>query len=282
MKRTATQALIILSGTKTRGLPLPWVCASFAFCLLLAAAPARGQQVTQGKDETPSKSESETTRLRTQLTEATHEYRANLEKLVAVYEAEAKQTEGRMQKLKELCAQGLITRGEMETSAEAAARARDKVVYAQPQLKSAEVELAEAMVEVEAEETAPKPRVNPAPRAVRGLMHTTAYIRYGGGREWSLSEAGAIKQFFLLRFGRALPIDVFGQSPLHDRWGYDHRNAMDIGLHPDSVEGEALMEYLRANGVPFTAFHFAIPGVATGPHIHVGLPSHRIAIAAGR
>jgi hypothetical protein len=81
----------------------------------------------------------------------------------------------------------------------------------------------------------------------------------------------------MLRFGRALPIHVFGQSPLHDRWGYDHHNAMDIGLRPDSVEGEALMEYLRANGVPFTAFHFAIPGVATGPHIHVGLPSHRIA-----
>ena len=284
MKTTATQAWITLSRAKTRGLQLtlPLVCAWFALCLFLAAAPARGQQMIQGRDETPSKSESEATRLRTQLAEATHEYRANLEKLVAVYEADAKQAEGRLQKLKELCAQGLITRGEMETSAEAAARARDKVVDAQAQLKSADVELAEAMVEVEAEETAPKLRVNPAPRAVRALMHTTAYIRYGGGREWSLSEAGAIKQFFMLRFGRALPIHVFGQSPLHDRWGYDHRNAMDIGLHPDSVEGEALMEYLRANGIPFTAFHFAIPGVATGPHIHVGLPSHRIAVAAGR
>jgi hypothetical protein len=52
---------------------------------------------------------------------------------------------------------------------------------------------------------------------------------------------------------------------------------MDIPLCPDSAEGRALMEYLRANGVPFTAFHHAIPGSATGPHIHVGLPSHRIA-----
>jgi hypothetical protein len=284
MKTTATQAWIRLWRAKTRSLQLTFslVCAWLTLCLLLAAAPARGQQVIQGKDETPSKSESETTRLRSQLTEATHEYRANLEKLVAIYEADATQAEGRLEKLKELCAQGLITRGEMETSAEAAARARDKVVDAQTQLKIADVQLTEAMVEVEGEETAPKPRINPAPRAVRALMHTTAYIRYSGGREWSLSEAGAIKQFFLLRFGRALPIDVFGQSPLHDRWGYDHRNAMDIGLHPDSVEGEALMEYLRANGIPFTAFHFAIPGVATGPHIHVGLPSHRIAVAAER
>jgi hypothetical protein len=37
------------------------------------------------------------------------------------------------------------------------------------------------------------------------------------------------------------------------------------------------MGYLRANGIPFTAFHFAVPGQATGPHIHIGLPSHRIA-----
>ena len=48
------------------------------------------------------------------------------------------------------------------------------------------------------------------------------------------------------------------------------------GLILIASKGEALMEYLRANGIPFTAFHFAIPGVATGPHIHVGLPSHRI------
>ena len=278
METTATQTWITLSRAKTRSVQLafPLVCAWLALCLFLAAAPARGQQKIQDRDETLSKSRSEPTRLRTQLAEATREYKANLEKLVAIYEADAKQAEGRLQKMKELCAQRLITRREMETSEDAAARARDKVVDAQAQLKGADVQLAEALIEVEAEETAPKLRVSPAPRAVGGLVHTTAYIRYGGVRAWSLSESGAIKQFFMLRFGRPLPIHVFGQSPLHDRWGYDHRNAMDIGLNPDSREGQALVEYLRANGIPFTAFHFAIPGVATGPHIHVGLPSHRI------
>jgi len=49
------------------------------------------------------------------------------------------------------------------------------------------------------------------------------------------------------------------------RWGLDHHNAMDVGLNPDSREGQALVEYLRANGIPFTAFHFAIPRIATGP-----------------
>ena len=109
------------------------------------------------------------------------------------------------------------------------------------------------------------------------MVQTTAYIRYGGAHAWSLSDAAIIKQFFTRKFDRALPIGAFGQSALHDRWGYDHRNAMDVGVSPDSAEGQILMEYLRANGIPFTAFHFAVPGRATGPHIHVGLPSHRIA-----
>jgi len=273
---TTTQAGITLSRAKTRSVQLafPLVCAGLALCLLLAA-PARGQEI-KSRNETPSKSESEPTRLRTQLAEATREYKANLEKMVAIYEADAKQAEERLQKMKELSAQRLITRRELETSEEVAVQARNKYLDAQTQLKGADVQLAEALIEVEAEETAPKLRVSPAQRAVGGLVRTTAYIRYGGGRGWSLSEAGAIKQFFIMRFGRPLPIHVFGQSPLHDRWNYDHRNAMDVGLNPDSREGQALVEYLRANGVPFTAFRFAIPGVATGPHIHVGLPSHRI------
>jgi hypothetical protein len=284
METTAIQTWITLSRAKTRSvqLAIPLVCAGLALCLFLAAAPARGQQKIQSRDKTLSKSESEPARLPTQLAEATREYKATLEKLVALYEADAKQDEGRLQKMKELYAQRLITRGEMETSEDAAAGARVKYLDAQAQLKGADVQLAEALIEVEAEETAPKPRVSPAPRPVGGLVRTTAYIRYGGGRAWSLSEAGAIKQFFMLRFGRPLPIHVFGQSQLHDRWNYDHRNAMDLGLNPDSREGQALVEYLRANGVPFTAFRFAIPGVATGPHIHVGLPSHRIAATVAR
>jgi hypothetical protein len=280
METRATERWIDSRRSRPQG--LQFTLRLMGACLtlvVLLAAPARGQQKIQGRGETPSKSESEPARLRTQLTAATRDYKATVENLVAIYEADLKQAEGRLEKMKELYAQKLITRRDLETSEDAAAHARDKLVDAQAQSKSADVQLAEALVEAEAEGAAPKPRLSSAPRAMGGLVHTTAYIRYGGGRAWSLSDAGAIKQFFVLRFGRPLPIHVFGQSPLHDRWGYDHRNAMDIGLNPNGTEGQALMEYLRATGVPFTAFHFAIPGVATGPHIHIGLPSHRITSA---
>jgi hypothetical protein len=216
-------------------------------------------------------------RLEAQLERATTEYKSNLEQLVTLYEAESRRSEERLAKMRELLAQGLITRREVDTLEEAVARTREKVAEAQAQLKSADMVVAEAFAEAEADRFTPERKPSSAPRAVNTLVRTTAYIRYGGAGAWTLSDAAVIKQFFIRRFGRALPIGAFGQSALHDRWGYDHRNAMDVGVNPDSNEGQALMEYLRANGIPFTAFHFAVPGVATGPHIHVGLPSHRIA-----
>lgn len=236
------------------------MCAGLALAMFTAVEPSQAQP-----------------RLDAQL--QTTEYKSKLEKLLSLYEGEAKRADVQLTKVKELLAQGLVTRSELETAEDSVTRTRENVAETQAQLKSADMAVAEALVEAEAKESTPKVRPSSPARTANTLVQKTAYIRYGGGRAWSLSEAAAIKQFFMLRFGRPLPIHVFGQSPLHDRWNYDHRNAMDVGLNPASREGQALLEYLRANGVPFTAFHFAIPGVATGPHFHVGLPSHRITAA---
>ena len=97
----------------------------------------------------------------------------------------------------------------------------------------------------------------------------------GTGR-WKLSDAGKVEEFFVAKFKKPLPLSAFGQSDLHTRWGWDHRNGMDIGLHPDSTEGRALIQFLRAESIPFLAFRGAVPGVATGPHIHIGNRSPRI------
>ena len=92
---------------------------------------------------------------------------------------------------------------------------------------------------------------------------------------WTLADSKKVENFFLTKFGRPLPTSAFGQSDIHDRWGLDHRQGMDVGLHPDSEEGIALVDFLRAEKIPFLVFRHAIPGVATGPHIHIGFPSHR-------
>lgn len=92
---------------------------------------------------------------------------------------------------------------------------------------------------------------------------------------WSLADSKKVKSFFFTKFGRPLPTSAFGQSDLHDRWGLDHRQGLDVGLHPDSLEGIALVGFLRAEKIPFLVFRHAISGVATGPHIHIGPRSHR-------
>lgn len=92
---------------------------------------------------------------------------------------------------------------------------------------------------------------------------------------WTLAEASKVKEFFQSKFNKPLPLSNFGQSDLHTRWGLDHRNGMDVNLHPDSIEGRALVAFLKAESIPFLAFRGPIPGVSTGPHIHVGNRSPR-------
>ncbi|MDT7806870.1 MAG: hypothetical protein QOJ70_683 [Acidobacteriota bacterium] len=234
-------------------------------------APAR-------KDET-KETPDDLARLRAQLVQATKDYKSSLEQLLKLYEAEGKKADERILKTKELYEAGLISKRELEREESEAQSARAKAAGVEGQLKNADVQIAETLVEAETEEVAAKAlaKAMTAPHARGGLITTTAYIRYGGTRAWSLNEAGAVMQFYTRSFGRQLPVSSFGQSAVHDRWGYDHHNAMDVGVSPESPEGRALMEYLRASGIPFTAFRFAIPGTATGPHIHVGSPSHRIA-----
>ena len=101
-------------------------------------------------------------------------------------------------------------------------------------------------------------------------------MRYNGAGGWAITQTSKVEGFFAATFGRQLPISAFGQSATHDRLGFDHHNSIDVAVHPDSAEGKALIDYLRGNGIPFLAFHSAIPGVATGAHIHIGYPSYRI------
>src|SRR2546421_623907 len=136
--------------------------------------------------------------------------------------------------------------------------------------KDEQTTAAEQLVEEKPVEQAALP---PPPRPAK-LIRTSAYIRYNGPAAWALvSGAAKVESFFLQKFGRQLPISAYGQTAVHNRLGFDHRNAMDVPVNPNSAEGQALMAYLRANGITFFAFYMAIPGSATGPHINIRQPS---------
>jgi len=111
---------------------------------------------------------------------------------------------------------------------------------------------------------------------INGFSETKELARFNGGFKWSLREAPRLEKYFAETFGRRLPVTALGQSATHDRLGFDHRDSMDVALHPDSAEGRALIDHLRNSGIPFIAFRSAVPGASTGPHIHIGRPSHRL------
>src|SRR5204863_5453022 len=153
----------------------------------------------------------------------------------------------------------------------AVTEAKAKVSGVEEQLAGADTQIANALIEIESEKQLAK--LGPARRG--SLVQTTSFIRFSGAGNWVLSQASPIESFFQQTLKRPLPIAVFGQGAIHNQWRLDHRNAMDISLNPDGPEGQALINFLQQNGIPFSAFRTAIPGVATGPHIHIGRPSHR-------
>ena len=111
--------------------------------------------------------------------------------------------------------------------------------------------------------------------ALGGYSESNALLRFNGGAGFSLGDVAKIESFYSQTFGRLLPISALGQTATHDRLRFDHRNAMDVSIHPDSAEGRSLLNYLRQAGIPFVAFRNAVPGSATGAHIHIGRPSPR-------
>jgi hypothetical protein len=218
-----------------------------------------------------AQSASELTQLRDSYIKTTREYKESLQRLLVLYEASARKAEQRLAQLRELYQEGLLSKKDLDESEHALTVEQGKVSGVEQQIASADTRIAETLLEVEGDKQIAK-----LGRARKGsLVQTTSFIRFNGGSGFLLSNAGRIESFFLQKFNRPLPIAVFGQGAIHDRWRLDHHNAMDISLNPDGLEGQALMEYLRNNGIPFSAFRGAIPGVATGPHIHIGLPSHR-------
>ena len=235
-----------------------------------AAHPQKRKQAPKPKPEAAAP-ETELSRLRDEYIKATKDYKASLQKLLALYQDSAKKAAERHEQMQKLFTQGLISHHELEMAESGVTEANLKVAGVEQQIGGADTQIANALVEIEGEKQLAK--LGPPRRGA--LLTTTSFIRFTGAGHWVLNQAGSIESFFQQTFKRPLPIAVFGQGAIHNQWRLDHRNAMDISLPPDTPEGQALIKYLQSNGIPFSAFRGAIPGVATGPHIHIGLPSHR-------
>ena len=223
------------------------------------------------KKKTAPAPQTELAKLREEFVNATKDYKSSLGKLLAIYEGNVTKAEEKLALSKKLLAEGLIPKNQVEENERAVAAAKEKVSETRRQMTSADEQIAGVLVETAADEQITKD----LRLARQGLVRTASFTRFTGGPGWNLSEAWKVQRFFSDTFKKQLPIAVFGQGAIHERWRLDHRNAMDIQLQPDGVEGRALLDFLQKNGIPYLAFRSAIPGTATGPHIHIGRPSHR-------
>jgi hypothetical protein len=189
--------------------------------------------------------------------------------LLATYEQEQAKLRAEVIKRRKLLQDGQIAKEQVQKAEQAFVAALKRV----HQMRHAVIETDIAITEAVLGEKVDRLPVLP----VNGYSETKELTRFNGGHKWSLKEAPRLEKYFAQKFGRRLPITALGQSVTHNRLRFDHRDSMDVALHPDSVEGKALIDHLRKTGVPFIAFRGAVAGASTGPHIHIGKASSRLA-----
>jgi hypothetical protein len=202
-----------------------------------------------------------------ELERRTREYQDTLTTLLAIEERALASATAAAERYRARHAQGLVARNEVESAELAVDQARARLDATRRQLEDSRRVVAEAQALAQ---LASLPPATPGEERA-----TLEVLEYRGVSRWTLAQVESLERFFSARFGRPLPVSALGQTPLHDRLGLDHRNALDVAVHPDTPEGRALLGHLRAHGIPFLAFRGPVAGASTGAHVHVGAASHR-------
>ncbi|HLF83671.1 MAG TPA: hypothetical protein VI837_05795, partial [Blastocatellia bacterium] len=196
--------------------------AVLAFVLLAAA----GDSVAQGrKKKTTRKSEptlaDRVAKAKAEVAAAANDYKASLQKLLGLQEDDVKTASETVERRKELLAQAIISKKELEESERVLSAAQDKVANTKRQMAESDTLIAEATAEAELAKLGPG-----------AFQASGAMIRYNGSARWVLTDAAKVQSFFALRFNHALPISAFGQTAVHDHLGFDHHNSIDVAVSP--------------------------------------------------
>jgi hypothetical protein len=247
----------------------PFAIIILLFTLLFSTSDAQAQKRKKKPARSPqTELAAQIAKAKKDVIAAAQAYKESLVKLLVFQEGDVKTATETVERRKALVDQQIVSKREVEESERLLATAQAKVAETRRQMAEADNLMTEAKAEAQL-------ALMPPPR-VGGTVSSAVLIRYNGPAHWVLADSSKVQGFFLGQFHHALPISAFGQTAVHTQLGFDHSNAMDVAVHPDSAEGQALMRYLRSQGIPFIAFRQAVAGSATGAHIHIGYPSHRI------
>ena len=235
--------------------------------LLLALALPVGA-AAQASKKTPKNQLTET---RSELISATEAYKTSAQEVVKFQEQEVANATAKAEQLRKLVDDGLVARNELTKVEQEIAAATSRLEATKKQIADSDNLIVQIRDAEKTEKALAKAQASQSRRLVQRVS-----MRYYGMAGWALTNISSVQSFFSSNFGRPLPISTMGQSATHNAMGWDHRNSADVGVHPDSAEGRALIAFLQSKGIPFLAFRGAIPGVSTGPHIHIGYPSGRL------
>ncbi len=208
------------------------------------------------------------TQSRENLVTASNTYRESLERLLALQKQDEERAAQTVEKSKKLLEIGVIAQKQVVDSEQILIAAKAKSAETEKQIESVNNLVAEVEAADQLDQATPEPQ---GTFRSRGLL-----VRFAGTSRWNLNDFGKVDAFYRLKFGKPLPMSAFGQTQTHNQLGFDHSNAMDVALHPDSAEGQALIDFLYNQGISFISIRGAIQGSATGAHIHIGAPSHRV------
>jgi hypothetical protein len=251
-------------------MPAAYIHFPLLFVLLVVLLPAGSAQEKKSPKRPVAQkpaADTELARLRADVIEKMKESRARSEQLLALHEQEHERLTKEYEKRRDLYHQGLIAGSELVETQVALAYASSRVAEVKRWILEDDIALTEATLR---DELLRLPALGAG-----GYSESGGLIRFNGTGAWSLADVPKIEKFFSQTFGRVLPISAYGQTATHERLRFDHRDAVDVALHPDSPEGRSLIGYLRRSGIPFIAFRNAVTGASTGAHIHIGKPSLR-------
>ena len=189
--------------------------------------------------------------------------------MVQAAERQLARQQERVDELKKLIDEGVKPRTELTPLLEELDRRRQTLMLAESRVRLlGELEkMARLEQDVEEEEI------------VGRDMHRRSE-RYDGDGTFNDNDFRRVNAAFEGRFGRPLPVSAYGMTAVHRSLGFDHRGRVDVAVDPADADGRWLRAYLESQKIPYFAFSTAIPGRATGAHIHLGPPSPRLVRAA--
>ncbi len=190
-----------------------------------------------------------------------------IEPMIAAAGRRLERRKQELERARTLVSEGVSAETAIETATEDVARVRQEYELALSRAK-----LVRALAEMVRREQQVEEELERSP-----MVPPDAAERYDGDGLFLSSHFRRIEAAFQIRFSRPLPVSAYGETAVHRSLGFDHRDRVDVAIHPDTPEGVWLRHFLTENHIPYCAFRQAVPGKATAAHIHIGPMSTRLA-----